>query len=135
LQTRDARWFAAVVCWVLFSSCANKELSRSEGQRISEAPARLIVVNSLNLATQVYLRPDFGGEVYLGRVSIGETKMFRIKPPFPPGRSFLVAVQTFPAWSGKPVIAELAESLTAGDTLHWDLQMNHLDWRVGTTAN
>jgi len=135
LQTRIARRFAAVVCCVLFSSCANKELSRPEGQRLSERPVRLTVVNSLHTATQVYLRPDFGGEVYLGRVSIGETKTFQLRPPFPPGRAFLVATQTLPAWSGAPVIAELAEALTAGDTLHWDLLLNHLDWRAGTAAN
>jgi hypothetical protein len=134
-QTPSARRFAAIVCCVLVSSCANKELSRPEGQRLSERPARLTVVNSLHTAMQVYLRPDLGGEIYLGRVSIGETKSFQIKPPFPPGRSYLVATQALPAGSSAPVIAELAEALTAGDTLHWDLLLKHLDWRAGTAAN
>ena len=97
-------------------------------------PARLTVVNQLHTGMQVYWRPDLGGETYLGRVSIGETKSFQLKPPFPPGRSFLVAAQAPPAWAGEPVIAELAEPIEAGDTLHWDLLMNRLDWRARTAA-
>jgi len=97
-------------------------------------PARLIVVNQLHTGMQVYWRPDLGGETYLGRVSIGETKTFQLKPPFPPGRSFLVAALAPPAWSGEPVIAELAEPIEAGDTLHWDLLLNRLDWRARTAA-
>jgi hypothetical protein len=129
------RWLAAAFCLCLpFLSCANKELSRPEGQRISEMPARLTVINQLHTSMQVYLRPEQSSEIYLGRISIGETKTFLLRPPFPPGRSVLVAAQTAPAWGGNPVVAELAESLTAGDTLKWDLLLNHLDWRARTAT-
>jgi len=123
-------WLAAVVGWILFSNCANKELSHPEGQRLSELPARLTVANSLFTAMQVYLRPDIGSEIYLGRVSLGETKTFQLRPPFPPGRSFLIATQALPAGRSQPVVAELAETITAGDTLRWDLLLNQLDWRA-----
>jgi hypothetical protein len=135
LKVPSKRWLAAAVCICIpFLSCANKELSRSEGQRISDMPARLTVINQLHTSMQVYLRPDLGSEIYLGRISIGETKTFLIRPPFPPGSSRLVATQTAPAWSGSPVVAELAEQLDAGDTLKWDLLLNHLDWRARTAA-
>jgi hypothetical protein len=135
LPSQSKCWYAAVFLFCsLWLSCANRELSRSEGQRISEMPARLKVVNQLHTGMQIYWRPDLGGEIYLGRVSIGETKTFQLKPPFPPGRSFLVAAPSPAAFAGEPVIAELAEPIAAGDTLHWDLLINRLDWRARTAT-
>jgi len=130
------RKLAALFCMViLFLNCAGKEKLQSEGQRISDLPARLTVNNQLHTGMRVYFRPELGSEIYLGRISIGEIKTFLIRPPFPPGRSVLVATQTLPARISEPVVAELAEELAAGDTLKWDLLLNHLDWRARTAAN
>lgn len=132
MQSKIIRCVAAgFLLGSLIWSCAGHDQRKYAGQKISDNPVRLTVINQLQGSMQIYWRPDFGSEVYLGRITIGETKTFLLRPPFPPGRAYLVARQTLPAWSGEPVIAELAEPLSAGDTLTWDLQINRMDWRAG----
>jgi hypothetical protein len=115
---------------VLLASCAGNRQPQSEGQRISRMPASLTVVNHLGSSMQIYFRPDIGGEIYLGRVSIGETKTLLIRPPFPSGYSRLIALPAISSFVDEPVIAELAQALDPGDTLRWDLQLRTLDWRA-----
>jgi hypothetical protein len=115
---------------VLLAACAGNRNVQSEGQRISQMPARLTVINQLGTSMQIYFRPDFGGEIYLGRVSIGETKTLLIRPPFPLGHSRLIALPALSTFADEPVIAELVQELEPGDTLRWDLQLGTLDWRA-----
>jgi hypothetical protein len=120
----------SVTLAVLLTSCAGSKQSQSEGQRISQMPARLTVINQFGASMQIYFRPDFGGEIYLGRISIGDTKTLLIRPPFPLGHSRLIALPTPAAFTGEPIIAELVQELEPGDTLRWDLQLGTLDWRA-----
>lgn len=119
-----------VMVGVFLTCCAGNRQLQSEGQRISQMPARLTVINQLGTSMQIYFRPEIGGETYLGRVSVGETRALSISPPFPLGHSRLVAIPTPAAFGGEPVIAELVQELEPGDTLRWDLQINSLDWRA-----
>lgn len=136
ISPKYLRCFSAlsVTLVVLLTSCAGNKQSQSEGQRISQMPARLTVINQLGSSMQIYFRPDFGGEIYLGRVSIGDTKTLLIRPPFPLGRSRLVALPTPTAFAGEPIVAELVQELEPGDTLRWDLQLGTLDWRARDAA-
>jgi hypothetical protein len=120
----------SVTLAVVLTSCAGNKQPQLEGQRISQMPARLTVVNQFGASVQIYFRPDFGGETYLGRVSTGETKTLLIRPPFPSGHSRLVALPAPAAIAGEPIIAELVQELEPGDTLRWDLQLKTLDWRA-----
>jgi hypothetical protein len=120
---------------VLLASCAGNRQSLSEGQRISRMPASLTVVNQLGSSMQIYFRPDIGGEIYLGRVSIGETKTLLIRPPFPLGYSRLIALPTPGSFVDEPIIAELVQNLDPGDILRWDLQLKTLDWRARDPGN
>ncbi len=118
------------VFFVLLASCAGKKQPQMEGQRLSELPASLMIVNRTGASMHIYLKPEFGGEVYLGRVSFGETKTLQIKPPFPGERARLVA-RPIPATGGdQSIVAELGGQLEAGDTLDWDLLLKSLDWRA-----
>ena len=119
---------------IALTSCAGSKQPQLEGQGISQMPARLTVINQLGAGMQIYFRPEFGGETYLGRVSIGETNTLLIRPPFPSGHSRLVAIPAPAAFAGEPVIAELAQELEPGDTLRWDLQLKTLDWRARDAA-
>jgi hypothetical protein len=135
MQPTINSWSVALVfIGGLLLSCANKELSRSEGQKISELPARLTVINQLDSSVDIYLRSG-GSETFLGRVSFNETKTLQIRQPFPPGNSFLIAKPAPAAFGGRSVIRELAETLDPGDTLKWDLLLNRVDWKTLTTDN
>jgi hypothetical protein len=134
---KPSRWFIIfpAVFFVLLVSCAGKKQPQSEGQRLSEMPASLTIVNKTGASMHIYLKPEFGGEIYLGRVSFGETKTLQIRPPFPGERARLVATP-IPATSvDQTIIAELGGQLEAGDTLHWDLLLKSLDWRARGREN
>ena len=129
-QRKNPSWVVVCICLGgLISSCSNKEMSRSEGRRISDQPARLIVVNQLGHSMQIYLRSAFGGESYLGRLFPSETRTLLIKPPFPPERSALMARPTQAAIFGEPITINLVEQLRSGDSLRWDLMLNQFDWK------
>jgi hypothetical protein len=116
--------------FVLLAGCAGKKSPQMEGQRLSELPASLTIVNRTGASMHIYLKPELSGEIYLGRVSFGETKVLRIQPPFPSERARLVATP-IPATSvDQPIVAELGGQLEAGDTLHWDLLLKSLDWEA-----
>ncbi len=127
--------FLAAALAVLLTSCAGGRQSQSEGQRISRMPAQLTVINQLGSSMQIYLRPGLGGEIYVGRVSIGETKTLLIHPPFPGGYSRLIALPSSFSFVNEPIIVELAQELDPGDMLRWDLQLGTLDWRAREAGN
>lgn len=132
ITLKYSRWFIIfpAVFFILQAGCAGKKQPQLEGQRLSQMPASLTIVNRTGSSMHIYLKPEFSGEVYLGRVSFGETKTLQIKPPFPGERARLVATP-IPATSGEQsIIAELGGQLEAGDTLHWDLLLKSLDWRA-----
>jgi hypothetical protein len=137
ITLKPSRWFIIfpTVFFVLLVSCAGKKQPQSEGQRLSEMPASLMIVNKTGASMHIYLKPEFGGEIYLGRISFGETKTLQIRPPFPGERARLVATP-IPATSvDQTIIAELGGQLEAGDTLHWDLLLKSLDWRARGREN
>ena len=132
ITLKHNRWFIIllVAFAVLLTGCAGKKQPQTEGQRLSGLPASLTIVNKTGASMHIYLKPEFGGEVYLGRVSFGETKTLQIRPPFPSENARLVATP-IPATSvDQTIIAELGGQLEAGDTLHWDLLIKSLDWRA-----
>lgn len=129
---KPSRWFSILpaVFFVLLAGCAGSKKPQTEGQRLSEMPASLTIANKTGASMHIYLKPEFGGEIYLGRVSFGETKTLLIRRPFPSERARLVATPIPTTSVDQPIIAELGGQLEAGDTLHWDLLLKSLDWRA-----
>jgi hypothetical protein len=132
ITPKHSRWsiILLAVLGVLLTGCAGNKKTQTEGQRLSALPASLTVVNKTGASMHIYLKPEFGGEVYLGRVSFGETKTLQIEPPFPLEHARLVATPIPGTSVDQTIIAELGGQLEAGDILHWDLLLKSLDWRA-----
>jgi hypothetical protein len=137
ITLKHSRWFGIVPAafFVLLAGCAGNKKPQTEGQRLSELPASLTVVNNMGTSMHIYLKSKFSGEIYLGRVSFGETKTLLIRRPFPSEHARLVAIPMSAASVDQAIVAELGGQLEAGDTLHWDLLLRSLDWRALNREN
>ena len=89
----------------------------------------LTVVNVLTDSYRIYFVPYTNSQVYLGRVTAGETRKFRIKVPAQRyDDTRLQAVSMHRSFEARSIEATLLRELKPGDVIRWELNGNHIQW-------
>jgi hypothetical protein len=89
----------------------------------------LAVVNVLTDSYRIYFVPYTNSQVYLGRVSAGETRRLRIKVPAQRyDDTKLLAVSMHRSFEARSIEATLLRELKPGDVIRWELSGNHIHW-------
>lgn len=127
------RLFYGLMIAVALGCGATKTQQGSELESLNTVD--LTVINVLTDSYRIYFVPYAKSQVYLGRVTAGETKKFRIKVTAERyDDTKLLAVSMHRSFEARSIEATLLRELTPGDVIQWELSGNHVQW-TGATEN